>query len=125
MFVSAFVCEWVSECACVVCRVRACACVLSSAAQPDASVAEVHAGSRSRTSRLLLALGALNVGVIAIAGQIHIHGSLIARRAVQLHGAELLRRTQSGREDTLAVASGATFRRRMAAGKTCEEMRVV
>ena len=103
MFVSAVVCEWVSERAYAVYRVHACACVLSSAAQPDASVTEVRAGSRSRTSRLLLALGALNVGVIA--GRIHVHGSLIARRAVQLHGAELLRRTQRGREDTLAVVA--------------------
>ena len=123
MFVSAVVCEWVSERAYAVYRVHACACVLSSAAQPDASVTEVRAGSRSRTSRLLLALDALNVGVV-ITGQIQIHGNLIARRAVQLHGAELLRRKQSGSEDTLAVG-GAPFRRPRAEGKTCEETSVV
>jgi hypothetical protein len=70
---------------------HACACVLSSAAQPNPSATEVRAGSRSRTSRLLLALGALHVGVI-VTGEVHIHGNPIAWRAVQLHGAELLRK---------------------------------
>ena len=113
---------WVLPARCAVCARRACMrmCPLerSTARCIDD---EVRAGSRSRTSRLLLALGALHVGVT---GEVHIHGNLIARRAVQLHGAELLRRKQSGGEDTLADG-GAPFRRRMAVGKTCEEMSVV
>ena len=119
MFVSVCVCGWASERACVVCRVR----VAHVSSRVHTSVTEVRAGSRSRTSRLLLALDALNVGVV-ITGQIQIHGNLIARRAVQLHGAELLRRKQSGSEDTLAVG-GAPFRRPRAEGKTCEETSVV